>query len=53
MRKAIASVVFLAALAAVACMVGAIEQSLIGVGTGIVWGAVSLAVMFGAAEAAL
>lgn len=53
MRKAIASVVFLVALVAVVGFVGAVEQDVLSIGSGLLWGGVSTAVMFVSAHIAL
>lgn len=53
MRQAIASVVFLVALVAVVGVAGAIEQDLLSISSGLLWGAVSAGVMFVSGSAAL
>lgn len=53
MRKAIASVVFLAALAAVVGFAGAIEQDVLTIGSGLLCGGASAAVMLISAHIAL
>lgn len=53
MRKAIASVVFLAALAAVVGFAGAIEQDVLPIGSGLIFSGVSVAVMLLSAHIAL